>query len=152
MNGLTTRPGSGSVLFMPTTYRLADAPKLASQYEFDCHECGHETLTRPVFVTCGNGPVAVGTGCAAKLLGLPVAEVAADHSARHLADLVADRDPLRQVWGWFLTCLPTRVTARFIADTVARFRLNGVTADEVETIAAIYRTITKVRPARSVTL
>jgi hypothetical protein len=54
---------------MTTTYRIAPAPKLASQYEWDCALCGHETLARPVFLSGPAGVVfAAGTGCASVAL------------------------------------------------------------------------------------
>lgn len=50
------------------TYRIVAAPKLASQYEFDCQVCEHESLKHPVFLEGPAGRFAAGTGCAAKLL------------------------------------------------------------------------------------
>jgi len=53
---------------MTTAYTLADKPKNAELYEWDCLLCGHETLARPVFLAGPSGVIAAGTGCAAKAL------------------------------------------------------------------------------------
>lgn len=57
------------VLPMTTTYTIAPKPKYADMIEWDCVLCGHETLSRPVFLVGPTGSViAAGTGCAAKAL------------------------------------------------------------------------------------
>lgn len=85
-----------------TAYRIAPAPKFAAMTAFDCAACGHAELGRPVFLMSPAGQtVAMGTGCAAKALGLstssrPAAKVvnamrAEAHRLALEADLAADR-------------------------------------------------------------
>lgn len=45
---------------------IVNPPKFAWMRDWDCQECGHETIKHPVFLSDGR---AVGTGCAAKILG-----------------------------------------------------------------------------------
>lgn len=52
-----------------STYRVVPPPRFAWMREWDCEICGCETLKRPVFLAGVGGPVAAGTGCAARLLG-----------------------------------------------------------------------------------
>jgi hypothetical protein len=132
---------------MNSTYRIAPAPKLASQYEWDCALCGHETLTRPVFLANPAGNViAAGTGCAAKALGMDFAELAADMAAAEVRATLAARPALENAWSTFLVCLPGRVTAKFLADTLARSF--GATADEVARLAECYKSLAKVGAVR----
>lgn len=49
-------------------YTITTAPKLASNYEWDCALCGHETLKRPVFLDNGAGVIAAGAACAAQAI------------------------------------------------------------------------------------
>lgn len=136
----------GTVGFMNSTYRIAPAPKLASQYEWDCALCGHETLTRPVFIEGGAGVIAAGTGCAAKALGLDFAVLAADMAAAEIRATLLARPALENAWSTFLMCLPGRVTAKFLADTLARSY--GATADEVARLAECYKALAKVGAVR----
>lgn len=55
--------------------KIVAPPRFSWLREWDCTECGHETLRHPVFVDDGSGARAVGSGCAAKLLGLPTKSV-----------------------------------------------------------------------------
>lgn len=65
-----------------TTWKIAPAPRFAAMREWDCHFCGHEGLTKPVFVTRdGRAVVAAGTGCAAEALGITRRQVAAEADA-----------------------------------------------------------------------
>lgn len=57
------------------TATIVAPPRYSWLREWDCTECGHETLRHPVFVNDGSGARAVGTGCAAKLLGIPARSV-----------------------------------------------------------------------------
>jgi hypothetical protein len=108
-------------------YEITDAPRNAGMFSYNCIECGHEELTRPVFLLADGNVIAVGTGCAAKLTGRPAAEFEADLAAARLAEIIADSPFIApEVWAWFCICLPGRVTAKFIADTVARFGSRSV--------------------------
>lgn len=51
-----------------TTYTVCRPPKFSQFIEWTCARCGHEHLGAPVFVTAGGSPIAVGSGCAAKLV------------------------------------------------------------------------------------
>jgi hypothetical protein len=130
-----------------TKYEIADTPRHAGMYSYNCLECGHEDLARPVFLLADGHLIAVGTGCAAKLTGRPAAEFECDIAAARLAEIIAAAPFVApQVWGWFKICLPGRVTPKFIAETVARFGRN--TAEMVDEIAAIYRAAAKVGRVR----
>jgi hypothetical protein len=129
------------------TYCIAPAPKLASQYEWDCALCGHETLARPVFLAGPAGNVfAAGTGCAAKALGLDAAAFAADIAAVEVRDTLAARPALENAWSMFLVCLPGRVTAKFTADALACSY--GATALEVARLAECYKALARVGAVR----
>jgi hypothetical protein len=136
----------GTVTYMSNTYRIASAPKLASQYEWDCALCGHETLTRPVFIEGGAGVIAAGTGCAAKALGLDFAVLAADMAAAEVRATLTARPALENAWQWFLLALPGRVTAKFLADALGRSY--GASADEVARLAECYKALAKVGAVR----
>ena len=86
-----------------TTYSVTRPPKYAQFMEWNCARCGHAHLGAPVFVTAGGSPMAVGSGCAAKLIfgqdadRRDVAQVkraaeVADHEARveaaHAAEML----------------------------------------------------------------
>jgi hypothetical protein len=82
------------------TYSIAPAPKLASQYEWDCALCGHETLARPIFLATPAGNViAAGSGCAAVALYGDVARArkvrnefdAVTYAARQRDEMIAER-------------------------------------------------------------
>lgn len=67
----TPRTVCGIVSRMETnTYRLTTRPAGTAFVAHDCKRCDAPELKRPVFVTDGNGIIAVGTRCAAILLGL----------------------------------------------------------------------------------
>lgn len=51
-----------------TTYTVCRPPKFSQFIEWTCARCGHEHLGAPVFVTAGGPTLAVGSGCAAKLV------------------------------------------------------------------------------------
>lgn len=51
-----------------TTYTVCRPPKFSQFIEWTCARCGHAHLGAPVFVTAGGSPIAVGSGCAAKLV------------------------------------------------------------------------------------
>jgi hypothetical protein len=53
---------------MSTTYTVCKPPKFAQFIEWNCARCGHLHLGSPVFVTSGAAVLAVGSGCAAKLV------------------------------------------------------------------------------------
>lgn len=50
------------------SYELVAPPKLSAFVEADCALCGHESLTRPVWLRGPAGVIAAGTGCAAVAL------------------------------------------------------------------------------------
>ncbi len=133
------------------TYRVVDAPKLASMYSYDCAECGHPELGRPVFLSVnGGGAIAVGTGCAAKLTGEPVAKFEADLAEARLRELVeAHPFVTPELWSWFSMCLPGRVTPKFKADTVARFGYaRPFVVELVDEVAGLYKSLKRVGSAR----
>lgn len=123
-----------------TTYTITAAPKFAGMMTFDCADCGHQELGRPVFLAAdGCGCIAVGTGCAARLTGLPLARIEAHLAVARLADIIADTVTARDIWAWFAICLPGRVTPKFIADTAARYGVRH--ADMIAEVADIYRAV-----------
>lgn len=87
-----------------TTYTVCKPPKYSQFIEWTCARCGHEHLGAPVFVTAGGPTLAVGSGCAAKLVygedadrrdieqvkrAAVVASVAVAHEVAHAAEMVA---------------------------------------------------------------
>jgi hypothetical protein len=129
------------------TYRIAPAPKNAQFTCFDCADCGHPELGSPVFLARdGGSPTAFGSGCAARLLGLPVAEVAATIAATQLAEVIAADYRASNAWSDFSACLPGRVTAKFIRDTVAH---TGCPTETVEAIGGLYKILAAVGAVRS---
>lgn len=87
-----------------TTYSVTRPPKYAQFIEWTCARCGHSHLGAPVFVTAGGLTLAVGSGCAAKLIygetadrrdvarvqrAAEVAAVGADRETAHVAEMVA---------------------------------------------------------------
>jgi hypothetical protein len=50
------------------TYTVVAAPKFAGMIAYDCAECDHTELKRPVFLSSGSGVSAYGSGCAAVLV------------------------------------------------------------------------------------
>lgn len=120
----------------PTTgYEIVDAPRHAAMISFDCAECGHHELTRPVFLRTGTGAtIAVGTGCAEKLTGRPRAQFDADLALARLDEL-KDQYPhvVGEIWTWYRICRPMRVTAKFISEATDRFR-NPDLVTEIATI------------------
>lgn len=87
-----------------TTYIVCRPPKYAQFIEWACARCGHQHLGSPVFVTSGGSPIAVGSGCAAKLIygedadrrdvaqvkrAAEVVAVEAKIAAEHAAEMVA---------------------------------------------------------------
>jgi hypothetical protein len=95
-----------------TTYRRTDAPRHAAMYAFDCADCGHEELTRPVFLAAEAGTVrAYGSGCAARLLGVDVTALELDEALDALP-----RTPWAEgVFADFLVMGPKRITPKFRA-------------------------------------
>ena len=110
-----------------TTYRVTDAPKFASMTAYDCHECGHPELGRPVFVTNGTAVLALGSGCAARLVGGDAALGAL------MFDALDDRhkDAVR----WLGMFRPARITNRLRSDLAERY---GVTLD-VDAVVDTYK-------------
>lgn len=54
---------------MTTTYELTVAPKHADFHAYNCLICGHEELTKPIWLRSSTGTVfAAGATCAAKAL------------------------------------------------------------------------------------
>lgn len=125
-----------------TTYRRIDAPRYASMIEHDCAECGHEALTRPVFLDADGATIAVGTGCAERLTGRAAAEWDADLAADWVASATFGA---LNAWSYLAMCMPGRVTAKFRGEIVARG------ADEATADAAIaaYRALARVGAVRS---
>jgi pimeloyl-ACP methyl ester carboxylesterase len=121
-----------------TTYHIADAPKFAGMVSYDCSACGHPELGRPVFLDNGSGVIAVGSGCAAKILGIGANEVEA-----HLAEVAVAEFNFTQLdaFRWVGMFMPGRVTARLVADTADRYR--SLTADEVATVLDAYKAIAR---------
>lgn len=93
---------------MESNYRITDRPAGTAFVAHDCRRCDAPELKRPVFLTDGTGIIAVGTRCAAIMLGLVDAGAttrAADKAiTAHRADLArtaaATDDAL---WRRFLT-------------------------------------------------
>lgn len=116
------------------TYRLAVArPKGTAFTCFDCALCGYPEIAAPVFLIGPAGIIAVGSGCAAKALGIEVAEITAEITARSLVGCDARTS---SALTWVATCLPSRVTAKFTAEMVEKFG-----ADATATALAAYRSI-----------
>jgi hypothetical protein len=132
---------------MSTTWVLTNRPKHTEFVCFDCHVCGHEELGRPVFVTNGSTTIAVGTGCAANLIGEKFANVEAQIAATRLAELFAADDLAERAWRDFAMCLPQRVTPKFIRDT-AKGGLFRIPVETVEAVAALYKPINRVGMVR----
>lgn len=128
-----------------TTYHRVDAPRYASMIEHDCAECGHEALARPVFLaTPAGATIAVGTGCAAKLLGVKVTTLAADLAADEIIALAADNCQARQAWYDLLITLPARITPKYMEWLTGR---NGEVAEKV---ADLYKIVKKDRNPKEV--
>lgn len=79
-----------------TTYRITAAPKFAEASAWDCAECGRQELGKPVFLDGGAGVIAVGTGCAAKLLGFPRSKAAHVRKLADVAEAAAVAEAARQ--------------------------------------------------------
>lgn len=124
---------------------MIDRPKGTELHCFDCAECGHEELGKPVFLTNGGSIIAVGTGCAAKLLGQAVAEVEAKVAAAELARMLVEVPGCDRAWSDFTMCLPQRVTRKFVADT-ANWR--RVEVQVVEQVAGLYKALNRVGAVR----
>jgi hypothetical protein len=124
------------------TYRRVDAPRYAGMMSYDCAECGHESLERPVFLAANGTIIAVGSGCAEKLTGRAAAEWDADLAAEWVA---AAEFAAEQAFAFLSICLPARVTAKF------RSQLIGRGADEATADAAIaaYKALAKVGAVRN---
>jgi hypothetical protein len=129
-----------------TTYTICEAPKFAGFRIWNCAECGHEELARPVFLAINGQTISVGTGCAAKLTGRPAAEFDADLAIARLGEIAANSENARQIWGWLRITLPGRITPKYIAETVARYR----DAELVDTICGLYKVINRVGRVRAV--
>jgi hypothetical protein len=125
-----------------TTYRRVDAPRYAGMMSFDCAECGHEELSRPVFLDAGGTTIAVGSGCAEKLTGRAAAEWDADLAADWVAGATFRAE---QAWSYLSICLPGRITAKFRGEIIARG------ADEATADAAIaaYKALARVGAVRT---
>jgi hypothetical protein len=123
-NVLTSSDDLCMVTYMETAtaYRVTDAPKFAGMMTPDCHACGHPELGRPVWVTNGAAVMALGSGCAAKLVG----------GDAELAALMLDAadDTTRNAVNWLRCFQPARITARLRADIAERY-YNRVDVDEV---------------------
>ena len=90
-------------------YRLAPAPKFAALRSWDCSRCGRAEV-KPVFVNDGSGAIAVGSGCAAVLLGRPrsaAPRIANEFAAieRREAELEAMRAERRDAYARALAAL-----------------------------------------------
>jgi hypothetical protein len=126
-------------------FRRVDAPKFAGMMSYDCAECGHPELGRPVFLAEGDGPAfPVGSGCAERLTGRAAAEWDADLAAAFLAGA---SDAVRvNVYGFLVICRPARVTAKFRAELIAR--AYGVSEADIDATIAAYKALGKVGAVR----
>lgn len=127
------------------TYQLAPAPKLAANYAYSCTECGHEELGRPVFLTNGNGPTAYGTGCAAKLLGLPLAELRAQIAIDDLRQLAATHPHVATCWAFFLIARPGRITPKFLEVAANHAGAPANRQAVLDTVTAAYKAMNAAR-------
>ena len=128
------------------TYRIVSAPKFSDMIEHDCADCGHESLTRPVYLAGPAGTFAVGTGCAARLLGLPAAEVAADVATLAIVDLITTSPGAANIYSDLNLTLPARITAKYTAWITSR---TTATPAEIATMIDAYKAIIKVRSFRT---
>lgn len=124
------------------TWRVVPAPKFAGMRTWDCARCDHEDLARPVFLTDGGATIAVGTGCAARLLGVPtreaerVAAVTAIDALDGPDGEITRRlvDVLRVAWK------PRRITPKLVRDLAAwAFTSETVASAACDLYAAAYR-------------
>lgn len=129
------------------TYRIVSAPKFSDMIEHDCADCGHESLTRPVFLAGPAGTFAVGTGCAARLLGLPAAEVAADAATLAIVDMIATSPRTANIYSDLNATLPARITAKYTEWIASR---TMATPAEIATMIDAYKAIIKVRSFRTI--
>lgn len=110
-----------------STYTVTDAPAMSSAHTFDCAECGHPELGRPVFLDVDGSLIAVGTGCAARLVGGTATLAALRFDA-------AD-EQTREAVTWLRMWGARRITAKTRRDLIARY---GPRLD-VEAVVDIHR-------------
>ena len=126
------------------SFRIASAPRFAQFTCFDCADCGHPELGRPVFLTSESGNVAAyGSGCAARLLGTTAAEV----EAKVAADTIAADEMVAAIFGFISCCLPGRITVKFTNELAARF--SWATEGQLAAAVDAYKALAKVKAVRT---